>query len=64
MSRSMAPVAVSQPALEEYLTPESWWRRLQPLSHYTLLPDAGPFPEWDAPQALAGDIVEFAAGLR
>jgi pimeloyl-ACP methyl ester carboxylesterase len=64
MPRSTAPVAVSQPSLEEYLTPESWWRRLQPLSRYTLLPEAGHFPEWEAPDALATDIAAFAADLR
>lgn len=64
MPRSIAPVAVSQPSLEEYLTPESWWRRLQPLSRYTLLPGAGHFPEWEAPQALAADITEFADSLQ
>lgn len=64
MPRSIAPVAVSQPVLEEYLTPESWWRRLQPLSRYTLLPGAGHFPEWEAPRALAADIAQFAAGLH
>lgn len=62
--RSIAPVAVNQPSLEEYLTPETWWRRLQPLARYTLLPGAGHFPEWEAPQALAADIVEFAAELH
>lgn len=64
LPRSTAPVAVSQPELEEYLTPESWWRRLQPLSRYTLLPDSAHFPEWEAPKALATDIVDFAATLQ
>lgn len=64
MPRSIAPVAVNQPGSEEYLTPESWWQRLQPLSRYTLLPGAGHFPEWEAPQLLAADIAHFAAGVQ
>lgn len=45
--------------------PRSWWRRLQPrLTRYTLLPGAGHFPEWEAPDALAADIAEFARSLR
>ncbi|NED95226.1 epoxide hydrolase [Phytoactinopolyspora alkaliphila] len=62
--RSIAPVAVNQPSLEEYLAPKSWYQRFQPLSRYTLLPGAGHFPEWEAPDALAADLAEFAASLH
>lgn len=59
------PVAVNQPEAEEYRAPRSWWQRLQPrLTRYTLLPGAGHFPEWEAPDALVADLTEFAGSLR
>ncbi|MFC5827128.1 alpha/beta fold hydrolase [Nonomuraea insulae] len=58
-------MAVNQPEAEEYRAPRSWWQRLQPqLTRYTLLPGAGHFPEWEAPDALAADLTEFAWSLR
>ncbi|EOM77703.1 alpha/beta hydrolase [Rhodococcus rhodnii] len=62
--RSVAPVAVSQPAHEEYTVPESWWRRLQPVSRHRTVPGAAHFPEWEAPTLLAADLAEFARTLR
>lgn len=53
MDPSLVPVHVSQPALEEYRVPEAWWRRLQPVASYALLPGAAHFPEWEAPDALS-----------
>lgn len=50
------PLYVSQPAVEEYRTPESWWRRTQPVTRYSVLPEAAHFPEWEAPLALAEEI--------
>jgi pimeloyl-ACP methyl ester carboxylesterase len=57
------PLAISQPALEEYRTPERWWRRSQPVARYTELPDASHFPEWEAPDALARDLRAFLHAL-
>lgn len=57
------PLAVNQPAEEEYRTPLEWWQRHQPVTRYTVLPGAGHFPEWEAPRALADDLRAFLAGL-
>lgn len=61
--RSRAAVSVNQPTDEEYVVPESWWRRLQPVTRHTMLPGAGHFPEWEAPDALAADLLAFVADL-
>lgn len=58
--RSHAPVAINQPAAEEYTVPESWWARTQPVVRYTMLPDAGHFPDWENPTHLADDIAAFS----
>lgn len=57
------PLHVCQPALEEYQTPESWWRRTQPVTSYRELPDAAHFPEWEAPLALSEDITSILEAL-
>lgn len=64
MPRSIAPVAVNQPVLEEYAPPHSWWNRLQPVARYSRLDGASHFPEWENPDGLADDIVAFATLLR
>ncbi|PSL00891.1 microsomal epoxide hydrolase [Murinocardiopsis flavida] len=57
------PLAVSQPAEEEYRTPVEWWERRHPVARYSVLPGAGHFPEWEAPRALAADLHAFLAAL-
>lgn len=36
------PLAINQPAVEEYRTPPEWWRRFQPVSRHTSLAGARP----------------------
>lgn len=57
------PLAINQPAVEEYLTPPEWWRRFQPVSRHTSLVGASHFPEWEAPAGLARDLREFLQPL-
>lgn len=58
------PLAVNQPELEEFVTPTAWWRRIQPVTRYTVLPGAAHFPEWEAPDALAGDLWAYLRPIR
>jgi pimeloyl-ACP methyl ester carboxylesterase len=62
--RLTIPLAVNQPELEEFHTPREWWQRLHPVQRWTLLPGAGHFPEWEAPQALTDDLRDFIRPLR
>lgn len=58
------PLAINQPALEEFFPPRSWWERFQPVRRWTLLEGAGHFPEWEAPYGLVKDLREFIGTLR
>ena len=61
MAPVRVPLAVSQPAAEEYPTPGSWWRRLQPVTSWERLEGAAHFPESEAPDALAARLEAFGA---
>jgi pimeloyl-ACP methyl ester carboxylesterase len=58
------PLAISQPALEEYRTPERWWRRSQPVARYTELPGASHFPEWEARTRSRATCAPSSTGSR
>lgn len=62
--RIRVPTAVCMWPKDLVVAPREWAERLYNVQQYTLQPRGGHFPAWEAPEAYAHDLRQFAASLR